>query len=508
MRVPVSWLQEYVDVSLPTDELALKLTLAGMEVGAVDRIGDQWDPQTVVVGKVRMVKAHPNADRLLLVTVDHGAAEPLRVVTGAPNLRPFLGGPLTDATVAFAREGAELIDGYSEQRPRPRKTLRPAKIRGVESKGMICSELELGLSEEHEGVLLLPPDLPVGAPLRTCLGDEVLNLELTPDMARCLSVIGVAREVSRLTGTPLRMTQPASDRFEDHVRFDAAEVAIVAPDLCARYIAVVIRDLAVGPSPAWMQQRLRKVGVRPINNLVDITNYVMFEWGQPLHAFDYDLLVQRARNAGEDRPRIVVRRAGQGETLVTLDGVKRELDTTQLVIADTAGPIALAGIMGGAETAIHDGTKNLLLESATFDRTNIRLTAQKLKMSSDSSRRFIWGVPASLNALASSRATSMVEQIAGGSIVPGLRRCLPGSPAPALGLSHNQRGPPQAGSRPPLARDRRLAGPAGVLRARSPQTLCRMPPATELLVCGSSRAKALSRFMSPGTGSTWPFPPT
>ena len=233
-------------------------------------------------------------------------------------------------------------------------------------------------------------------------------------------MIGVAREVSGLTGNA-PPHDPTGQRSASRIRRDSTlPRSRSSPLTCVPGTSrSSSRDLAVGPSPAWMQQRLRKVGVRPINNLVDITNYVMFEWGQPLHAFDYDLLVQRARNAGEDRPRIVVRRAGQGESLVTLDGVKRELDTTQLVIADAAGPIALAGIMGGAETAIHDGTKNLLLESATFDRTNIRLTAQKLKMSSDSSRRFIWGVPASLNALASARAASLVEQIAGGSIVPG-----------------------------------------------------------------------------------------
>jgi phenylalanyl-tRNA synthetase beta chain len=419
MQVPLSWLKDYVDVPVPAAELAERLTLAGMEVGAIDRIGDQWDPKTVVVGQVRAVELHPNADRLLVVTVDHGAAEPTRVVTGAPNLRPMLAELPEGFTVAFAREGAELVDAYSEQRPRPKKVLRPAKIRGVESRGMICSERELGLSEEHEGVMLLPGGLPVGAPLRDCLGDEVLHLELTPDMARCLSIVGVAREVSALLGLPLRLPELPGARLETQGPYEEVSVEIVDPDLCHRYLGLVVREVTIGPSPGWMQQRLQRAGCRPINNVVDITNYVMLELGQPLHAFDYDLLLERAVKSGRARPRIIVRRGAPGESMTSLDGARRALDDSTLLIADTAGPIALAGIMGGLETEIHDGTRNLLLESATFDRANNRLTAQRLKLISDASRRFTWGVPATLNPLAAVRAASLIEEHAGGRIVPG-----------------------------------------------------------------------------------------
>ncbi|MGH2482391.1 MAG: phenylalanine--tRNA ligase subunit beta, partial [Ktedonobacteraceae bacterium] len=204
MQVPISWLKEYVDVNLPLAQLAERMTLAGLEVEAIENTGETWDPETIVVGRVVAVKPHPNADRLVLVDVDYGAAEPEQVVTGAPNLFEYKGkADLPALKVAFARAGAVLIDAYSDERPRPMKKLKPSKIRGIASNGMVCSERELGLSEEHEGILILPEDAPVGVPLRDYLGDEVLSLGLTVDMARCLNMIGVAREVAALTGAPL-----------------------------------------------------------------------------------------------------------------------------------------------------------------------------------------------------------------------------------------------------------------------------------------------------------------
>ena len=421
MRVPISWLKEYVELKMPIKQLADRLTLAGLEVEAIENTGEWWDPELVVVGRVVAVKPHPNADRLVLVDVDYGAAEPEQVVTGAPNLFEYKGREdLPVLKVAFARAGAVLIDAYSEERPRPKKKLKPSKIRGIASNGMVCSERELGLSEEHEGILILPEDAPVGMSLRAYLGDEVLVLGLTVDMARCLNMIGVAREVAALTNAPLHLPPDEIALSEGREAEEYVAVEIDDPLLCNRYTGMVIRDVQISSSPQWMQDRLTKEGMRPISNVVDITNYVMLEWGQPLHAFDYDLLVERARRAGDSKPTIIVRRARQGEKMTTLDGVERELDDTMLLICDTLGPIAIAGVMGGAETEVHDGTRNVLLESATFDGINNRRTAQKLRLPSEASQRFTRGIPATLNAIGARRAAALMSRYAGGQVVPGM----------------------------------------------------------------------------------------
>ncbi len=421
MQVPISWLKEYVDLNLPLKQLAERLTLAGLEVENIENTGESWDPETVVVGRIVSVKQHPNADRLVLVDVDYGAAEPEQVVTGAPNLFEYKGREdLPTLKVVFARAGAVLIDAYSDERPRPMKKLKPSKIRGVASNGMVCSERELGLSEEHEGILILLEDAPVGMPLRNYLGDEVLVLGLTVDMARCLNVIGVAREVAALTNTPLHLPPDEVALSEGSEAEAYVAVQIDDPLLCNRYTGMVIKDVQIGSSPQWMQDRLTKAGMRPISNVVDITNYVMLEWGQPLHAFDYDLLVERARRAGDSKPTIIVRRAQAGEKMTTLDGVERELDDSMLLICDTLGPIAIAGVMGGAETEVHDGTRNVLLESATFDNINTRRTAQKLRLPSEASQRFTRGIPATLNAIGARRACALMSRYAGGQVVPGM----------------------------------------------------------------------------------------
>ncbi len=421
MLVPISWLKEYVDLDLPLPQLAERITLAGLEVEAIERTGDWWDAETVLVGRIVAIKPHPNADRLVLVDVDYGAAEPEQVVTGAPNLFQYKGTEsLPVLKVAFARAGAALFDAYSEEQPRPKKKLKPSKIRGVPSNGMVCSERELGLSEEHEGILILPEDAPVGMPLRDYLGDEVLSLGLTVDMARCLSMIGVAREVAALTGAQLHLSPDELAVTEGQDAAHLVSIELADPDLCNRYTGMVISDVQIGPSPEWMQDRLNKGGMRPISNVVDITNYVMLEWGQPLHAFDYDLLVERAKRAGETKPTIIVRRARPGEKMITLDGVERELDNSMLLITDALGPIAIAGVMGGAETEVHEGTRNVLLESATFDNISNRRTAQKLKLHSEASQRFTRGIPASLNPIGARRAAVLMRDHAAGRIVPGI----------------------------------------------------------------------------------------
>jgi phenylalanyl-tRNA synthetase beta chain len=461
MLVPLSWLKEYVDLNLPTKQLAERLTLAGIEVEGIENSADWWDPDLIKVGQIVAVKSHPNADRLVLVDVDYGSSHTEQVVTGAPNLFQFKDlQQLPVLKVAFARAGATLIDAYSDEQPRPKKKLKPSKIRGIPSYGMVCSERELGLSEEHEGILILPEDAPIGMPLRDYLGDEVLVLGLTVDMARCLSMIGVAREVSALTnaalhlppdnptsnnrnvGTPLAGVLDANapdagahDADTQYVDIldaaaldpdtlgdaqDYVSVEIEDPDLCNRYTGILIRDVQIGESPKWMQDRLLKAGMRPISNVVDITNYVMLEWGQPLHAFDYDLLVKRAEKVGMSKPTIIVRRAKPGEKMTTLDGVEREFDDSMLLITDVLGPVAIGGVMGGAATEVHEGTRNILLEAATFDGINNRRTSQKLKLHSEASQRFTRGVPATLNPIANRRAANLMHDYAGGRVVPGV----------------------------------------------------------------------------------------
>ncbi len=420
MLVPLSWLKEYTDITLPVDKLADRLSMAGMEVDEIKRTGDWWDAATLVVGQVVSVKQHPDADRLTLVEINYGAGVE-QVVTGAPNLFMYKDvEQLPTLKVAFARNGAVLIDAHSEENPRPKKKLKASKIRGIPSNGMVCSERELGISEEHEGILLLREDAPVGTPLRDYLGNKVLDLFLTPDMARCLSMIGVAREVAALTNATLHLPSDETVSAGGHEAANYVNIEIANPALCHRYIGLIITDVHIGPSPNWMQERLLQAGMRPINTIVDITNYVMLEWGQPLHAFDYDALKQRAARSGQQQPTITVRTAQPGEKMTTLDAIERELDPSMLMITDTLGSIAVAGVMGGTETEVSEHTRTILLESATFENINNRRTAQKLKLHSEASQRFSRGIPATLNLIAARRAASLMRDYAGGKIVPGL----------------------------------------------------------------------------------------
>jgi len=425
----MSWLKEYVDIVLSVTELAERMTLAGLAVDAIEKVGDWWDPEFIRVAQIVAVLPHPDADRLTLVDIDFGEAATERVVTGAPNIFVHKGRTLADGTLPvlkapFARSGATLLDAYSEETPRPFKKLKPSKIRGVLSNGMVCSERELGLSEEHEGILLLPEDAPVGMPLRDYLGDEILELDLTPDMARALSIAGVAREVAALTGGELHL--PADVIVTEGAQDAAAwvDVEIEDPELCNRYTGMIIENVKIGPSPRWMRDRLERAGMRSINNVVDITNYVMLALGQPLHAFDYDILRQRAQGVAADtgatKPVIVVKRAQAGEKFTTLDHVDRTLDSEMLMICDRAGSLALAGVMGGLESEVTDDTTNILLESATFDGINTRRTSQKLKLASEASYRFARGVPATLNPIAARYGAELMRQYAGGTVAPGI----------------------------------------------------------------------------------------
>lgn len=397
MRISLKWLSEYVDLRLPPEELAERLTHAGLAVDDVVRTGSEWGPK-IRVGHVVAVDAHPNADRLRLATVDLNGGERHRVVCGAPNVAP-------GQKVAFATEGASVRDGHTGKQA----TLKRAVIRGVESAGMVLSERELGLSEQHEGILVLPDTAPLGEPLADVLGDVLFELSVTPNRADWLSVLGVAREVSALTGEPLRDPSTDYDATAGSIRGRAA-VDIYAPDLCRRYLATLVTGIKLAPSPAWMQERLVALGQRPINNVVDSTNYVMLELGQPLHAFDYD------RVAGHH---IVVRRAEDDEHFTTLDGEERVLTRDMLVIADERGPVALAGVIGGLESEVTDRTVNVLLEAATFVGPNIRRTSTELRARSEASARFEKGLPPELAAVASRRATKLLVEICGGQAADG-----------------------------------------------------------------------------------------
>jgi phenylalanyl-tRNA synthetase beta chain len=325
MKVPLSWLEDYVDIPVPTTELAERLTLAGLEVETIEYIGLpgaelEWDPEKIVVGEIRAVHPHPNADRLVLAEVEYGGTEPEAVVSGPPSLLPLRGRSDLHLKVAFAMEGAALWDPYAEVHRV--KKLKRSNIRGVLSRAMVCSEKELGLSDEHEDIIYLPDDAPVGLPLVEYLGDAVLELDIKGPFGHLQSVFGIAREVSALLKVPLR--RDVLDVLKHHpAKLDPAPDFIVLeipdPDLCPRYSAAFIQGVRVGTSPFWMQMRLRRAGMRPINNIVDITNYVMLELGQPLHAFDYHILRSKP---GEDRPAIIVRRARAGEQMATLDGVR------------------------------------------------------------------------------------------------------------------------------------------------------------------------------------------
>jgi phenylalanyl-tRNA synthetase beta chain len=411
MKVPLKWLQEYVDISdVPVDTVAERLTLAGLEVTEIIHIGGEWDHERIVVGEVLEVRKHPDADRLTVVDVNFGPGQPMTVICGAPNIRPGERGQ----KVAFARVGARLYDGHSEE---PHLvTLKMSKIRGVRSEGMICSEKELGLSDEHTGVVILPPDAPVGMPLVDYLGELILDIDLTPNLGRCLSMIGVAREAAALLGKELHVPTPHPQQAGPKIQGQVT-VEILDPDLCPRYTAALVRDVRMGPSPHWMQERLLRAGMRPINVVVDITNYVMLEFGQPLHAFDYERLRPKP---GTEVAAIVVRRAREGERMTTLDDVERTLDPDRLLICDGQGPVALAGVMGGLESEVTAETRHVLLESAHFDAICIRRTAQTLHFSSEASMRFERGVDPGGTAWALWRTCELLEQYAGATTAHGL----------------------------------------------------------------------------------------
>jgi len=388
MKLPIRWLKEYVDTKLPADKIADKLTMVGLEVEEV--IGGQGFTK-VVVGHVLSVEKHPNADKLNVTSVDIGD-EKLQIVCGATNLR-------VGQNVPVALVGARLGD-YE---------ITKATLRGIDSFGMICSERELGISEEHAGIMVLPTNAKLGADVSSLIGgDKVLDVKVLANRPDCMSIVGLANEVavatnSKLTIPPIKISENG-DKLDFIIKVEDSK-------LCPRYMARFVTGLDTGSevvaTPAWMKERLVSCGIRPISLYVDISNYVMLEYGQPLHFFDLEKLVDKT---------IVVRPAKTGEELTTLDGVKRKLTKDHLVIANSKVPIALAGVMGGAETEIDDNTENILIEAAVFDKASIRKTSRSLGLRSEAVARFEKGVAHMLPEVAINRAVQLLQELGGGKI--------------------------------------------------------------------------------------------
>lgn len=445
MQIPLSWLREFVDIDIPVELLAEKLTNAGLEVAAITYVGVPqaiveglrypksdhlvWDREKLLLGAIREVKPHPDADRLVLAMVDYGADELEQCVTGAPNLFEYKGKGVLEKPLwtIIALEGAEVWDGHSDE-PK-RMILKQKPLRGIPNRSMVCSEKELGITEEHEGIILMheTPSHPAGTPAQDVVGDVLFEIELTPNLARALSVYGVAREIAALLDKPLRA--PSYDVVMEGAAIEGvAKIEIREPSLNQRFTLALLRDTTVKPSPEWMQRRLKAVGQRPINNIVDVTNYITFEIGQPLHAFDYDKLVARA---GGKAPTIITRFPEVGETIETLDQVKRTLDSHNILVTDTAGVLSLGGIIGGAETEITAETKNVLLEAANWNFINIRRTMQSQKVFTDAGTRFSRGVHPSQASLGVQRGIELMRQTGGGVVSKGIIDEYP-LPAPVI----------------------------------------------------------------------------
>ncbi len=397
MKVPVSWLNEYIDISdLSVEQLAEKITFCGIEVEGIDTVGATVSSD-FVVGEILTAEKHPNADKLRICTVSDGV-EQLQIVCGAPNAAAGLKVPL-------AKIGAMVPNGNFE--------IKKAKIRGVESFGMLCSASELGMSADHSGLLVLDPALKAGTPLADVLPppETVFELEITWNRPDCLCMIGIAREFSALLGRPLKMPPTTLPAPSGKPAGDFVRVKISAPELCPRYIARILTNVEKAETPAWMKRRLELCGVRPLSLAVDVTNYVMLECGQPLHAFDFNQLAGRT---------ILVRRAEQGEPITTLDGVNRTLTRDMLVIADAQRAVAVAGVMGAQNSEIADATSDILIESATFAAPSIKATATALNIRTEASHRFERTVDPELADWASRRAVALIAQHTGVTFAPGV----------------------------------------------------------------------------------------
>ncbi len=410
MKISYNWLSEYVAHELSPKDLAHALTMSGLEVEDILHLGPSLDG--VFVGRVASVHPHPNADRLKLCDVDLGTDELIPIVCGAPNVA-------ADQRVPVATIGAHLAIGEKALK------IKKNKIRGQVSMGMICAEDELGLSDDHSGIMVLSENAVIGEPLLDYLkregqevNDTVLDIVITPNRADATSHIGVARDVSALQNVPLQHPEvsipPDGGETTQHI-----EVEIQCPDLCRRYVAMIVTDVKVGPSPAWLRRRLEAIGLRSINNVVDATNFVMYECGQPLHAFDYDRIAEQ---------RIVVRESVEGEEFTTLDGKNHTLPEGVVLICDGERPVAIGGVMGGENSEVDETTSNVLIEGAWFCPSRTRRSARALGIATDASYRFERGVDTAIQPSATTRVAALIAELGDGSVTPGIVDMHPHTP--------------------------------------------------------------------------------
>lgn len=400
MLVSVNWLKDYVDIDVPVKEFCDRMILSGSNIETVEEMGNSFTK--IQVGEILKIEKHPDADKLVICRIDIGEDEPLQVVTGAPNVSEGI-------TVPVIRSGGRLPDGTK---------IKKSKLRGVESDGMLCSAAEMGYDDKvieqslRDGIWILDDSFKPGTDIREALGleDTVVDFEITPNRPDCLSMIGMAREAAAVFDKELRYPETSAEHEDGDVN-DYVSVEIKRPDLCPRYTARVIKDVKIGPSPWWMQKRLMHGGMRPVNNMVDITNFVMMEYGQPLHAFD----ISHVKGG-----KIIVDTAKAGDKFTTLDGTERELSDSMLMINDAEKEIAVAGVMGGLNSEITEDTNTVILESANFNGDSVRRTAKSLGLRTEASGRYEKGIDANLCSAAADRVCRLVEMLGCGTVVGGI----------------------------------------------------------------------------------------
>lgn len=406
MDLPISWLKEYADVTAPVKEFVEDITLTGSKVEGVTTLAGEL--KNIVTGHIKSIEKHPDADKLVVCKIDVGAEKDLTIVTGAPNVK-------VGDYVPVALNNSAIAGG---------KEIHTGSLRGVESEGMLCSVEELGC-DRHDfpeapeyGIYIFPEPVELGKDVVEVmdLKDDVVEFEITSNRPDCFSIVGLAREAAATYKIPFRYPEIKVKEEGEGRTEDLISVEILNPELCPRYVARAVKNVKIGPSPRWMRKRLRAAGVRPINNIVDITNYVMLELGQPMHAFDVDTIKDR---------HIIVRNAKDGETITTLDGQVRNLDSSMLVIADPEKAVAIAGVMGGENSMISENAEAVLFESANFEGSNVRITAKKVGLRTDASSKFEKGLDPNLALEAINRAAQLVEELGIGEIVPGIVDCYP-----------------------------------------------------------------------------------
>ena len=415
MNISYNWLKDYLDFDLQPDEVAAALTSIGLETGGVEEVQTiKGGLEGLVIGEVLTCEEHPNSDHLHITTVNVGGAEPLQIVCGAPNVA-------AGQKVVVAVNGTKLYDGDECF------TIKRSKIRGVESNGMICAEDEIGIGTDHAGIIVLPADAVVGTPAKeyyNVKSDYVLEVDITPNRVDATSHFGVARDLAaylKQNGKPANLKRPSVDAFKIDDEVPAIEVVVENKEACLRYSGITIKNVTVKESPEWLQNRLKVIGLRPINNVVDITNYILHGLGQPLHSFDADKIKGN---------KVVVRSATEGAKFVTLDGVERTLTDRDLMICNVEEPMCIAGVFGGLDSGVTEQTKNVFLESATFHPTWIRKTARRFGLNTDASFRYERGLDPNQTVEVMKRAALLIQEVAGGTITGAIQDIYPVPVAP------------------------------------------------------------------------------